>query len=384
MAFKPVFCRVVVFIAALFISCTALSVKGESTSNSSPDGISAKAYLLMEAGTGRVVAAKNENSQLPIASTTKIITALITLEQPELDTPFVVDSQAIKTEGTSMGLRQGDTVTLRGLASGMLLPSGNDAANSAAVRISRSVPEFVKLMNERAAQIGMANTNFVTPSGLHDSNHYSTAYDMGLLTREALKNSNFADICSAEGIRLEYGNPPYSRKLTNHNRLLQTYPGCIGVKTGFTKKAGRCLVSAAESDGVTLICVTLSAPNDWQDHSRLLDYGFATVKKQELSASTEGITISVVGSEKALIGVELGGKAFACVEKEQVVQEVVISPFYYAPIEKGEKVGELRHIVNGSVVASTNLIAAEGAPYKHSSPKSTFWDKIISFFEKLF
>ncbi len=136
-------------------------------------------------------------------------------------------------------------------------------------------------MNERAQQIGMEQTNFVTPSGLDAQDHYSTAYDMALLAREAIRNEDFLSICSQTKITTEYGNPPYKRTLTNHNRLLSLYEGAIGVKTGFTKKAGRCLVSAAQRDGVTLICVTLNAPDDWNDHSALFDYGFSQVHTEK-------------------------------------------------------------------------------------------------------
>ena len=222
----------------------------------------AKAAVLMDAQTGRVLFAQNAGLRLPMASTTKIMTALLTLEQGGLDNYFQVDSDAIRVEGSSMGLQEGDSVSLRALAYGMLLASGNDGANAAAVRISGSIPAFVERMNARAAEIGMADTRFATPSGLDDPGHYSTAYDMALLAREALQNPLFAEICAQSKAVVQYGNPPYNRWLTNHNRLLREYPGTIGVKTGFTKASGRCLVSCAERDGVRLIAVTLGCPDD--------------------------------------------------------------------------------------------------------------------------
>lgn len=158
-----------------------------------------------------------------------------------------------------MGLKEGDMVSLRALAVGMLLSSGNDAANAAAVKIAGSIDAFVMRMNARAKLIGMENTVFETPSGLDEGEHGSTAYDMALLAREALQNEDFLKICSSYNMSISYGNPPYKRSLTNHNRLLKLYENAIGVKTGFTKKAGRCLVSAAEKDGMRLIAVTLNA-----------------------------------------------------------------------------------------------------------------------------
>ena len=180
-----------------------------------------------------------------MASTTKIMTALLTLEQGGLDDYFQVDSDAIRVEGSSMGLQEGDSVSLRALAYGMLLASGNDGANAAAVRIAGSIPAFVERMNARAAEIGMADTRFATPSGLDDPGHYSTAYDMALLAREALQSPLFAEICAQSKAVVQYGNPPYNRWLTNHNRLLREYPGTIGVKTGFTKASGRCQIGRA-------------------------------------------------------------------------------------------------------------------------------------------
>ena len=199
-----------------------------------------------------------------------------------------------------MGLREGDSVSLNGLATGMLLASGNDAANAAAVKIAGSIEKFSGLMNQKAKELGMENSHFVTPSGLPNDDHYSTAADMALLARHALQNERFAAICTKSSAKLSFGNPPFDRWLYNHNRLLEDYPGCIGIKTGFTKKAGRCLVSAARRDGVTLICVTLSDPNDWRDHAALLDTGFAQTEKRELSVSTQDISLDVVGGMQDL------------------------------------------------------------------------------------
>ena len=323
-------------------------------------GISAKSYILMEATTGRVVDSKNEHLKLPIASTTKMMSALIALEQKELDQLFVVDSDAIMVEGSSMGLVEGDQASLFALANGMLLSSGNDAANAAAVNIGGSIEEFAGMMNRRAAELGMENSNFITPSGLHDEEHYSTSYDMALLARAGLQNELFASICSQSKAKVEFGNPPYTRYLTNHNRLVKEYRGCIGVKTGFTKKAGRCLVSAATRDGVTLICVTLNASNDWQDHTQLLDYGFSVVSPVELPISYEDIKLPVVGSTQKTVGVVPLDKAYGCVQpNDQLMQEVYADKFYYTPIKKGDIMGEIRHLYNGTVVATTPLIASQ-------------------------
>ena len=240
-------------------------------------GVSAVSAILIEADTGTVLFSKNEKEHRQIASTTKIMTALLTLEAGEPDKEFEVDPTAIKVEGTSMGLREGDIVTRRALCYGMLLPSGNDAANAAAVNISGSKSAFAVLMNKRAEEIGMTDTNFVTPSGLDADGQYSCAYDLALLTREAMNNKDFAKICGLPKAKVSFGNPKSDRILVNSNKLLTSYDGCIGVKTGYTRHAGRILVSAAERDGRMLIAVTISDPDDWRDHTALLDYGFAVL-----------------------------------------------------------------------------------------------------------
>ena len=200
--------------------------------------VGAKAAVVMEAQSGALLFAQEAHRRLPMASTTKIMTALLTLEQPGLDEEFTVDPDAIRVEGSSMGLREGDTVTLRALAGGMLSASGNDAAGAAAARIAGSGEAFAALMNQRARELGMEDTHFVTPSGLDAPEHYSTAYDMALLGRAALRNPELAAMAGAKRVSLFFGNPPYQRSLLNHNRLLSLYPDAIGIKTGFTKKRG--------------------------------------------------------------------------------------------------------------------------------------------------
>ena len=205
-----------------------------------PPTVSARGAVLMECSTGRVLMAVNEKEHLAMASTTKIMTALLTLELGDPKEEITVTDEMVRVEGTAMGLRAGDTVNMESLAVGMLLPSGNDAAMAAAITLGGSLEGFAQLMNERAREIGCEDTNFVTPSGLDAEEHYSCAYDMALIAREAMKNPTFASIASSKTAKATFGNPPQERTLSNHNRLLRMYDGAIGVKTGFTKKAGRC------------------------------------------------------------------------------------------------------------------------------------------------
>lgn len=348
--------------------------------------VSAKAAVLIEADTGRVLFEKNKDQQLSMASTTKIMTALLTLEAGNLDEVFTVDEKAIQVEGSSMGLQKGDQASLRTLACGMLLPSGNDAANAAAVRIAGSLNEFASMMNRRAEMIGMKNTHFVTPSGLDDEQHYSTAYDMALLARVALGNSAFRDLCSRNIAKVEFGNPPYERWLKNHNRLLVEYDGAIGVKTGFTKKSGRCLVSAAERDGVRLIAVTLNAPNDWQDHANLFNYGFNDVKPHKYEVKYEDIRLTVVGGEKEQLPVIPLSETMVNVEQKdlsKITQKVLLDPFYYAPIEAGSAVGEIELYLDGEKVGTCTLIAKESVERKITEIKISFWEKVKLWFQDI-
>ncbi|MBR6735527.1 MAG: D-alanyl-D-alanine carboxypeptidase [Oscillospiraceae bacterium] len=325
-------------------------------------GCRAKGAAVAELSSGRIIASHNADERLPVASTTKIMTALLTIEHGDLDTPFVVDSEAIKVEGTSMGLKEGDTVTLRTLAWGMLLASGNDAANAAAVRIDGSTKKFAERMNERAAEIGMTNTLFTTPSGLDTDSPYSSAGDMARLACEAMKNPVFAEMAGTKSAKLFYGNPPYDRWLTNHNRLLKTDERAVGVKTGFTKAAGRCLVSAAQKDGLTLIAVTLNCPDDFNYHSGLYDEFFDKLEYVDFTHMAQNLMASVTGADENKLPLDAAEKLGAYLmpgEKDKVGINFLVEPFLYAPVEKGEKVGEAVLTLSGERIAAASLVGAE-------------------------
>lgn len=314
--------------------------------------LSAECAAVMCVQTGEILFEKNAYERHSMASTTKIMTALIALEQHTPDRIIKADAQSVNVEGTSMGLCEGDSVTLKGLVYGMLLLSGNDSANLAAKIIGGSNAEFAVMMNDRAKEIGMKNTHFVTPSGLDDDEHYTTAYDMALLGCEAVKNPEFISICSKKKAVVSYGNPPYERTLYNHNKLLSYYDGALGIKTGFTKKSGRCLVSCAEKDGVMLVAVTLNAPSDWDDHKKLLDYGFSKVNKAVLCEND--VSITVTGGEKKKIKAS-GEEVTVCAEN--VTKRIYTEKFLYAPVKKGDMVGEVRYYSGKKLIASSPLTA---------------------------
>ncbi|HBH94438.1 MAG TPA: D-alanyl-D-alanine carboxypeptidase [Ruminococcaceae bacterium] len=364
--------------AVLFCAAPGAYAEQEDEPN-----VSAAGAVLINADTGTVVYEHNAYEQRAMASTTKIMTALLTAEAGNLDERFTADSYAIKTEGTSMGLREGDIVTRRSLLYGMLLPSGNDAANAAAVSVGGSMGEFVKLMNKKAEELGLKDTHFANPSGLDAQGHYTTAYDLAMLTRAALQNPIFAEICSCASARVEFGNPPYMRTLSNSNKMLWQYEGCIGVKTGFTDNARRCLVSAAKKNGVTLIAVTLSDADDWADHTNMLNYGFTKVHPSEIVLPSP-IYVTVVGGYEQQVRLLLADRITLPLseEEEQTLSiQVNTEPFLYAGFEKGKTAGKACVYLNGEYICCTELITDRAAAI---DSEIGFWDKLWCWLRRVF
>lgn len=347
--------------------------------------ISAQSAVVLTADTGTVLFEKDGHTPRPVASTTKIMTALLALEaaQEQGDPLVDITQEMVAVEGSSMGLQAGDSISLTGLAAGMLLASGNDAANAAALYLDGSLESFAARMNQRAAALGMEDTHFVTPSGLDGEDaqglgHLSTAYDMALLARAALEDQAFRQLCSSPSLAVEFAEPVKRVTYTNHNKLLAQYQGCVGVKTGFTKEAGRCLVSAAERDGALLIAVTLNAPNDWQDHTALLDYGFSQMEPYQLAGGDVRLTVPVVGSPVEVVSLRgsNGGEVTLPLGQGAQVERVVRVPkFLYAPVEAGEQVGEICWYLEGQLLGSAPLTAAGAAPLQEKAP--SLWERLF-------
>lgn len=343
--------------AALVLAGVTAAALDLTAAAAGPGDLSAVSAVLIEAETGTVLYQKNAGERRAMASTTKIMTALLTIEAGDLDREFTVDPLAIRVEGTSMGLQEGDRVSRRDLLYGILLPSGNDAANAAAVSVSGSIPEFVKLMNSKAQELGLSDTHFVTPSGLDADGHYTTALDLARLTAYAMKEETFCEIVACRSAEVEFGNPPYKRTLYNSNKMLARYDGAIGVKTGFTDNARRCLVSAAERDGVTLIAVTLNAGDDWNDHTKMLDYGFTQVKAYPLELGCD-TRVSVAGTGKS-VGVYSHEETLALTpqQRTRITRRVMLPAFVYGTVDKGDKLGEIRFFLDGELVKTCPLYA---------------------------
>lgn len=335
-------------------------------------GTHASSAILMDAESGRVLYEHDIHQRRLIASTTKLLTALVAVEEAEnLDETVSVKGEWLGSEGSSIYLKPGEEITLLGLLHGLLLQSGNDAAMAIACHTAGSEADFVALMNQKAAELGMKNSSFANPSGLNDENHYSTAYDMALLAQACLKNKTVADICATRSVTIG------TRTFVNHNKLLWRCEGCVGMKTGFTEKAGRTLVSAATRDGQTLICVTLNDGDDWNDHCELLDYGFQAYPRQALCEKGEVLgSVAVKGSlVPGVEAVAADKTGYPLKAGEALTMEVELDSSIQAPFQAGAPIGEAVWKKDGEIVVRMPLVARIGAQLDVREPLN-LWQRL--------
>ncbi len=321
-----------------------------------PDDVSAKAAVLIDAHTGETLYEKNADEKMLIASTTKIMTALVVLENCGGDEIVEIKSEHIAVEGSSMYLKPGEKLTVRELLYGLLLSSGNDAASVLAYHTAGSIEKFAVLMNEKAAAIGAENTSFENPHGLDGEKHYSTAADMAKIAAAAMENRTFSEIVSTKTVTIG------SRTLKNHNKLLWNYEGALGIKTGYTKSAGRTLVSCAERDGLKIICVTLNAADDWNDHTVLYDWAFSNCRyKNAVTDKKDYSRIAVISGEENTVGVRAAESFSILLKNAEDRLEVIpqLAEFVYADVIKGDKAGELIIKLNGEEVKTIDLLYSE-------------------------
>ncbi len=322
-----------------------------------PEGLSARSAVLMDAASGRLLYEKNGFERLPMASTTKIMTAVLAIENCSMADVVTVSPVASGVEGSSIWLAAGEQLTVEQLLYGLMLNSGNDAAVALAEHTAGSVDAFVALMNAQAKELGMYNTGFETPNGLDGDGHYTTAYDMAVLARHAMTLPKFREIAGTKQKNIPWSGHEWDRSLKNHNKLLWQYEGCTGVKTGFTKKAGRCLVSSALRDGRELVAVTLNAPDDWQDHARLLDYGFGDYETAALTKAGQlWETVTLDSSELGLVCAgdfvtSLTGAELWAVEYRTEAGDMTL------PIKKGQKLARLYMFCEGEFLGGVDLLA---------------------------
>lgn len=323
--------------------------------------VSAKSAVVIDACSGTVIYEKNARQRLTMASTTKIMTALCALEEGNPDEVITVDDRAIGIEGSSMYLTKGEKLTLRELIYGLMLSSGNDAAIAIACAVSGGVDEFAVLMNKKAEEIGAVDTQFKNPNGLDEEGHYTTAFDLALITAYALKNEDFKKIVST--YQTTVTGPEGKRYLTNHNKLLKRMEGCIGVKTGFTKKSGRCLVSACEREGVTLVAVTLNAPDDWNDHINMMSESFPKIKlKNVFEQGEKAGSIKIKnGTKKKLDAICRASVDIPCTEGVKYVTVLKLPRFIKAPVKKGDTVATAKIYADGKLIDTAEFVSSADA-----------------------
>ncbi len=347
--------------------------------------VSANSAILAEENTGEIIYEKNAHTKLPMASTTKIMTALCVIENTSLEEEITVPDQAIGIEGSSMYLEKGEKITVRELLYGLMLSSGNDAAVALAIHTSSDVESFVKLMNDTAMKIGAKNTYFSNPNGLPHDNHYTTAYDLMLITRYALKYDIFKEIAGTYEKNVSWSTREHNRTLKNHNKLLKMYDGAKGVKTGFTKASGRCLVSYAERGGVGLICVTLNAPDDWNDHISLLDKGFASVKVKNIFKKDSYIaTANVINGEKERVELVAKDDVNILIRDNKIPKLNIVTRISCempAPVGFGDVAGKVFIYDGDKLIGETEVVTKETIRQKTKpSLKEYFYRVITKFF----
>lgn len=333
--------------------------------------VSAKQAYALDAVSGRVLYEKNARTQGLIASTTKIMTALVVCEQCNVLDRMRIPGEAVGIEGSSMYLQEGEVLTIQELLYGLMLSSGNDAAVALAIYCGGTVEGFAQMMNDKARTLGLSGTHFENPNGLDSPGHYSTAEDLGKLAAYAMENPIFYKTVSAKNVKVG------QRYLTNHNKLLWRVEGADGVKTGFTRAAGRILVSSATRDGRRIIAVTMDDPNDWADHAAVFEEGFAryTMRQVVRRGQTVG-TLEVLGGEGARVSVLADGDFdYALAEEEKTVLALPGPGFVYAPAVEGADAGEVYVLLNGKAVGKVPVVYGQTVEQEKEPEKKRFWQR---------
>ena len=314
--------------------------------------ISAECAILIDAQTGRVLYEKKAEEKSLIASTTKIMTALVICEQTNVLDRVKIPKEAVGIEGSSMYLKEGEVLTVQELLYGLMLQSGNDAAVALAIYCGGTVEGFTELMNDKAHRLGMTQSHFANPNGLDSPGNYSTARDMAILTAYAMQNPIFAQTVSTKTITIG------ERCLRNHNKLLWQLEGANGVKTGYTKAAGRILISSVTRMGRQLIAVTFNAPDDWQDHKTLIEDGFSRFTVQQLvrQGQTLGQLELAGGQETSVDLIAAEDFSYSLAQGERVTISLPEAGFAYAPVAEGQEAGFAHILVDGTAVAKVPLV----------------------------
>lgn len=369
----------VVFLLTAFVG-SVLAIQNAVRQDTSAQTFysSAKAMCLMESGSGRVLASKNKDQSLAMASTTKILTAITAIENAkDLDEVFEISPKAVGVPGTSIYLRKGEKMTLRQLLYGLMLVSGNDASVAIGEKVGGNVNNFVDMMNKTALKIGATNTHFDNTHGLDSKTHYTSAYDLALITSYALKNQLFKEIVSTKNIKI-VSDQGKTRYLKNKNRLLNSFVGCNGVKTGFTDDAGRCLVSSAERDGMQVVCVVLNCGPMFEECSTLMEQAFATYRLYDLTSNYAfPRQIQVEEGEKDYVHVDSKEKflyPLAQGELDKISYKYELAESVSAPVQKDSEVGKVQVYFDNDLLFEEKIFTIE------SVRGNTIWQKLKKLF----
>ena len=359
-------------------TCFTVSPAGTAVPTASP-GVSAASFALFDPVSGDFLAQGDADTRRPMASTTKIMTALVVLERLSLEEIVTVPVEAVGTEGSSIYLFEGEQIAVRTLLYGLMLSSANDAAATLAIHTAGSIEGFADLMNQKAVALGLENTHFCNPHGLQHPEHYTTARDLARLTAAALENSTFAQIVSTPRYSAPQTGTDAHRLFVNHNKLLRTFDGAVGVKTGFTKNSGRCLVSAATRDGLTLIAVTLHDPNDWRDHASLLEWGFANYTA--FCPAPSPLTLPVIGGTAPTVRLvpQTTPRMTLPANHPEITCTTEAPRFLYAGFGAGEQKGRLIYRMGDTVLCEIALVTDTGVEIP---PRPHIWDRIKNLFRK--
>lgn len=336
--------------------------------------VSARKAILLDGTTGRVLYEKNADSRSLIASTTKIMTALVVCEQCNVLDRMRIPKEAVGIEGSSIYLQEGEVLTIQELLYGMMLHSGNDAATALAIYCGGTVEGFAEMMNDKARELGLAGTHFVNPHGLDAPDHYSCARDLAVLAAYALKNPVFATTVGAKSVKAG------QRHLTNHNKLLWRVDGANGVKTGYTKAAGRILVSGAKRQDRQLVCVTIDAPDDWNDHAQLLEQGFSQYCVRTIIQSGQVLgTVDVIGgTEEKVQLIAAEDFVFPLAVGEAVEVELPGAGFVYAPVAESGDAMKAHVLIDGKSVGTVGLIYSATVE-RTEEQKRNLWQRLLGW-----
>ncbi|MFW0966627.1 MAG: D-alanyl-D-alanine carboxypeptidase family protein [Thermacetogeniaceae bacterium] len=368
---------ILIFLLAIQLFCLPQVEAGTGE----PD-IQAKAAVLIDESSGRVLFAKNPHQRLPQASTTKMMTCLLVIENGDLDKEVKISKYAAETGESSIWLEEGEVLTREDLLYALMLASANDAAVALAESVAGSEEKFVELMNKRARELKLNNTHFINPHGLDADGHYSSAYDLALLAREGLSNELFSSVVTTMERCVPWSGHPWDRYLYNRNRLLTTYKGARGVKTGYTSNAGLCLVGAAQRGKLKLISAVMNSPNVYDDTQKLLDYGFSKFEAVVVEESKQVPDVKVKKGTKTSVRIMPEREVVVAVlpeEKEQLSFKLEIPDQLEAPVNMGEVVGKGKVFLNGKELTEIDYMAQEAVPRK-----PPIWTRFFNWLKSIF